>query len=170
MSIIFELLRGLFPKRRFNSEFIDRLNETTQIMSKDFAQGFVNLRRAGLASEAIAKLSLDHVEGCFDVRPLVIALHKAFLIVRVEMKHSFPNRRVILAGRAVRFERDKGLRVMVCYHLQIVARQIGFVRTHLVHREVTTCFLYESSKLRTIVSVRVCDFDARDNVSFHSAH
>ena len=36
-------------------------------MSKNFTEGFVDLRRAGLASEAVAKLGLNHMEGRFDV-------------------------------------------------------------------------------------------------------
>jgi len=51
-------------------------------------------------------------------------------------------------------------------HLQIVARQIALSALHLVHREVTTCFLYEYQQTRTIVAFESVDFDARDNVSF----
>lgn len=32
-------------------------------MRQNFAKGFVDLSRAGLASKAVAKLRLDHVEG-----------------------------------------------------------------------------------------------------------
>ena len=58
---------GLFPEGWFDAEFVHGLNETAEVMSKDFAKGFVYLRRARLASETVAKLGLNHMEGCFDV-------------------------------------------------------------------------------------------------------
>jgi len=60
-------LSGLFPKRRFDAELIHRLNENAYVMRQHFTKGFVDLRCAGLASQAVAKLGLDHVEGSFDV-------------------------------------------------------------------------------------------------------
>ena len=36
-------------------------------MSKNFTEGFVDLRRARLASQTLAQLGLDHTERCFDV-------------------------------------------------------------------------------------------------------
>ena len=91
----------------------------------------------------------------------MVALHKALLIIRVEVKHSIPNRRMVLAGRAVRLERDERLCLMVCYYLQVVARQIGFVRAHLSHREVAARGLNESCELRTVVSIAFSHFEGR---------
>lgn len=48
--------------------------QAAQVMSKHFANRFIDLSRAGLAA-SVAKLGLDHVEGGFDVAPLVVALH-----------------------------------------------------------------------------------------------
>src|SRR5207253_743925 len=101
----------------------------------------------------------------------MIAPHEASLIVRIVVKHSIPNRRMpFLTARAVRLERNKGLRVMVCYYLQIVARQIGFVRAHLRHCEVAARSLYESGELRRVASVTVCDLDRCYHVGFDAAH
>jgi len=86
------------------------------------------------------------------------------------MKGSLPNFRMLRTGRAVRLERDERLRVMVCYYLQIVARQIGFVRAHLGHSEVASGCLNQSGELRTIVRVGVRDFDAGNDVGLRSAH
>lgn len=36
-------------------------------MGQYFAQGFVDLSHPGFASQTVAKLGLDHVEGGFDV-------------------------------------------------------------------------------------------------------
>ncbi len=55
------------PKVRFGPEFINRLNHTAQIMRQHFTEGFIDLRRARLASQSVAKLGLDHQEGGFDV-------------------------------------------------------------------------------------------------------
>lgn len=82
-------LSRFLPERRFDAEFVHGLNETAEVVSQDFAHRFIDLRRARLASETVAKLRLDHVEGGFDVGSFVIALHEAFLIERVEVKHSF---------------------------------------------------------------------------------
>jgi hypothetical protein len=56
-----------------------------------FAQGFVNLCRARLASQTVAKLTLDHMEGRFDIAALVVALHETFLIKRIVVKDSLPD-------------------------------------------------------------------------------
>ena len=60
-------LSRLFPKRWLNTEFVNGLNEAAQIMSEHFTQCFIDLRRARLAAEPVAKLGLDHREGGFDV-------------------------------------------------------------------------------------------------------
>lgn len=49
-------LGRLFREDRFDAEFIHGLNEAAQVMRQDLAKSFVNLRRAGLASQAVAKL------------------------------------------------------------------------------------------------------------------
>src|SRR5260370_806655 len=86
------------------------------------------------------------------------------------MEHTWPNRRMLLTGCAVRLKRDVRHRMMVCYYLHIVARQIGFIGAHLTHSEVAARGLNEPGKLRTVASVEVCDFDAGHNVRSGSAH
>ena len=60
-------LSRLFPEGWFDAEFIHGLNETAEVMCQDFAKSFIDLRRAGLTAEAVAKLGLNHGEGRFDV-------------------------------------------------------------------------------------------------------
>lgn len=55
------------PECWFDAEFVHALHQAAKAMSKNFAQRFVDLRRTRFASEAVAKLGFDHVEGCFDV-------------------------------------------------------------------------------------------------------
>ena len=45
-------------------------------MRQHFAQRFVNLSRAGLAAETVAKLGLDHMKGRFDIAPFVGTPHE----------------------------------------------------------------------------------------------
>jgi len=86
------------------------------------------------------------------------------------MKGSLPNLRMLRAGRAVRLESDKRLRVMVCYYLHIVTRQIGFVRAHLSHSEVAASSFHKSGELRTVISVCVRNLNTCDDVGFDAAH
>lgn len=66
-------------------------------MTKHLTKSLIDLRGFGLASQSDSKLCLDHVERGFDIGSLVIALHKAFGVVVIEMVHRLPNRR--LSGR-----------------------------------------------------------------------
>ena len=90
----------------------------------------------------------------------MIALHEALLIERVEVKHSLPNRRVVLAGRAVRFERDIRHRGVVNDRLQVVARKIGFVSAHFVHHKVASRGVHKRLELRAVVRVRSGNLNA----------
>ena len=110
------------------------------------------------------------MKGGFDVAPLVVALHEASLIEGIKVKHSFPNRGVVLTRDAIRLERDIGHSVMVNDRLQVVARQIGFVGAHFGHREVAPGRFNQPLELRAIVSVTLCDFDGGDNIRFDPAH
>ena len=60
-------LSRLFPESRFDAEFVNGLNETTEVMGEHFAESFIDLRCARLAAEPVAKLGLDHRESSFDV-------------------------------------------------------------------------------------------------------
>jgi len=100
----------------------------------------------------------------------VIALHEALLVERVEMKHTLPDRRMVFAGCAVRLERDVRHGLMVCYYLQVVARQISLVRAHFSHRKIAASGLNQSLKLRTVGNVRISNLDAGYDVRCRSAH
>ena len=55
------------PKLRFDVQLKHRLNQTAKIVAKNFAEGFVDLRCLGFASQTVAKLGFDHAESRFDV-------------------------------------------------------------------------------------------------------
>ena len=76
-------------------------------MAEYLAQRFVDLRRPCLASQAVSELRLNHVEGGLHVAALVIVLHEAFRVVRVEVEHLLKEVAILpVAARAVGLERD----------------------------------------------------------------
>lgn len=60
-------LRALLPERRFNSKFIDRLNQYAQIVAQHLTQDLVRLGNGRFGADTAAKLRLDHVESGFHV-------------------------------------------------------------------------------------------------------
>lgn len=52
----------LSPKCRLNAEFVNELNETTDVMTQNLAQRLVRLRGYSLAPQAFAKLYFNHTE------------------------------------------------------------------------------------------------------------
>jgi hypothetical protein len=46
-----------------------------------------NLPGVSLAADSLAELRLDHVEGAFDVRTLVVVPHEKLLVVLIPKKH-----------------------------------------------------------------------------------
>lgn len=59
-------------------------------MTQDFAEGFVDLRCLGFASQTVTKFRLDDAEGGFNVAPLVVLLQEPPLIEFVIMIHLPP--------------------------------------------------------------------------------
>lgn len=55
------------PESRLNAKFINGLNETADIVTKNLAQDFVNLRCRCLALETFAKLRLNHAERRLNI-------------------------------------------------------------------------------------------------------
>ena len=88
------------PKSGFDAKLVMRLDETTEIMAKDFTKHFVELSHWQLGADKAAKLALDHAKGCLDIRPLVIVLHKGFTVQAVVMKHLIPDFTLALICRA----------------------------------------------------------------------
>jgi hypothetical protein len=70
----------LCPKVNINAKLIHALNDAAQVMSEDFTQDFIHLRRVRIASQPLTKLALYHAESRLDIRALMIMLHERFLI------------------------------------------------------------------------------------------
>ena len=87
------------------------MNENDQVVTDDFAKGFVDHRSIGLGTKAVTKFALHHTEGRFDVRPLMVALQKLFVLPQEKVEH-FAVGLASLASFAsvastVRFKRDE---------------------------------------------------------------
>ena len=59
--------RSLRPKLRLDFQLVHNLVQTTDVMRQDFAECFIDLRRARLTSQTVAKLRLDHMKRSFDI-------------------------------------------------------------------------------------------------------
>jgi len=73
---------------------VDALNHAAQIVTQHLAQCLVDLRRECSTSQALTKLTLDHVKRGFDVGPLVVVLQKLRAIERVKVAHPRPQLRL----------------------------------------------------------------------------
>jgi len=74
------------------------MNENDQIMIQDFTKRFVNHRNIGLAPQTLSESPLHHAECGFDVRPLVIVLHKFGAPELKVMDHPCPSLATLAAG------------------------------------------------------------------------
>jgi hypothetical protein len=94
-------------------------------VTQNLTKSLIDLSGFGLASQGNSKLRLDHVKRSFDVRPLVVALHKPLRVETVKMKHLPPDsgtssiRLRPIKGHTVALEGNVRLRVMVYHRLQI---------------------------------------------------
>ena len=55
------------PKSRFDSQFVNRLNQDAQIVTKHLTQRLVDLCGVRPTSPPLTKLTLDHVKRGFDI-------------------------------------------------------------------------------------------------------
>src|ERR1035438_339943 len=79
------------PESRLNLQFVNRMNESAEVMANHFAQNLVDLSGRGLRSDRSAELSFEHRESSFDVRPLVVVRRELLPVKLVEVKHPAPN-------------------------------------------------------------------------------
>lgn len=56
-------------------------------MAEDFTERFIDAARLALTSDRLPELGLDHGEGAFRVRPLVVMRHELFAVQAVIVEH-----------------------------------------------------------------------------------
>jgi hypothetical protein len=160
------------------------LNETADIVTKNFTKGFVSLRDLGLASQAVAKLRLDHTESRFNVAALMVLLEKPLLIETEVVVHLMPESALALyilpsilclrhfqsvgpIRRTVFLERYVGHRVMVYDRLQIRCRQVRLICGDFLHHKIPRGRINKGLKVfyvrcETIRNLN-CGYDVRLN-------
>lgn len=154
-------------------------------MTQNLTKSLIDLRRFGFASQAIAKLCLDHAERRFNVGSLVVLLQEPCLIEVVIVEKSPPKSafssptlslvvRLLLAPcklrRAIYLERNVRHGVMVYYGLKIIRGQVSLVCRYFCHREIAPGRFNQSLEDRTITCEAIADFDGGNNVRLDAAH
>src|SRR5207248_55739 len=94
----------------------------------ELAQNLIPHRRVRPTTDVVAELRLDHAERALDIRALVIVTEKLVAPELEVTEHSLPQRPGF-ARNAVDLERDECRPAMPFDQLQILFRQVGFVRT-----------------------------------------
>jgi hypothetical protein len=159
------------PELRLDAELIDGLDDAAEVMAEHLAKHFVGLRDGRLASQPLAKLSLNHGERSLHVRAFVVVLHEILLVVLIPKKEPLPHRaaasvrrrRVLAKGDVRRAAVDEN-------KVQVLLGGIGFVRGHLADLKVPRGRLNERPELRAIARVRVANFNRGDDVRVDARH
>src|SRR5262245_35044925 len=113
------------PKIRFNTKFVNRLHEDTEVMTNNLAQHLVHLRCRFLRPQRPSKLRFHHRKSALDIRPLVVVLQK-FVAVELEaMPHLSPRSRSITLR--VDLERNVRHSASVANYVHAQLREVTFV-------------------------------------------
>lgn len=154
-------------------------------MTQHLTKSLINLRGLSFTSQGITKLALNHGERSLNVAALVIPLQKPFMVEAVIMIHAspqftlFPPLDLLIERlpfclsplrRTISLKRNVGHRVVVCYDLEVICRQVSFVRRHFLHREITPGRFNKPLEERAIAREAIADFDSGNDVSFDAAH
>lgn len=142
-------------------------------MTKHLTQRLIDLRRFGLASQGDSELRFDHRERGFDIRAFVVALHKLFRVVAVQVIHLLPKNGMSFRFGlllAVALERNEWHGVVVYYCLQIRVRQVGLIRAHFIHNKVLRRCLNQPFELRGVAGISLSHFNGSNNVRSDAAH
>ena len=89
---------ALSPKHRFDSKFVHLVNQYDKIVAEHLAQGLIDHRSVGFASQGISKLAFNHAKGGFDVGSLVVVLQKLAALELEVMVHLFPSPATVAAA------------------------------------------------------------------------
>ena len=107
-------------------------------MTKYLTENFIDLSDWCFCPNHSTELHLNHGEGGFSIRPLVVMLHKDFAIEVVIMPHALPQtikRLVTLTTLRVAFEGDIRDSVYSLYGMKILPARIRLISRYLVDIE-----------------------------------
>src|ERR1051325_9357395 len=173
------------PESRLNAELENRLNETADIVTKNLAQSFVDLRALRLTAQPVTELRLDHAESCLNVREFVITLQKNLAVEFIVVIHLSP-KNVFLFPLLTKcavwskscshvrvgsdFERNVWHSLMVHDYLQICRRRVRLIRTDFLHHKASASTFNERFEIFCIVRITLRYLNRRDDVCLHAAH
>ena len=107
-------------------------------MTQNLTEDFINLSNRGLGSDTGSKFGLNHVEGSFYIRPLMVMSQKLFPIEVVVVPRSLPETIICampLRSGAVGLERDIRRSVYSYYSVEILFAGISLISRHFINIE-----------------------------------
>ena len=134
----------------FNAQFMNGLDQHTQIMAEHLAQHFVELPDIALAPYRIAKLRLDHAEGRLNIGPLVVMGSKLLSIIHEVVIHFRPDR-VVFGDCCIDLERNKRCSIGLRYSGKVGIAEIRLVSGDFLHLEILGGALQEWYKVGCII-------------------
>jgi len=162
------------PECRLKSQFVYALDKDADVMTQDFAKDFVDLSDRGLSPDRTPKFALNHKEGRLNIRPLVVMLHKGFLVEIVEVPHSVPQAvklmMMVALTSGVRPKRYVGRSADSLNSPQIPPVGIGFVRRDLIDVESLSRFLHQHGQLGVVSREMWGSLSTGDDMGFDTAH
>jgi hypothetical protein len=161
------------PEGRLKPQLVDALDKDADVMTQNLAKDFVDLSDGGFCPNRTPKLSLYHREGGFDIRPLVIVLHKGFLVEVVEVPHSLPETIVCpvpLRSLAVVLEGYIGHSVDSHHSVKVLFAGIRLVSRNFPDVEGLGSCVQKRSELRGISRLGWGDFGTGYHMGFDSTY
>jgi hypothetical protein len=142
-------------------------------MAENLTKDFINLSSRGLSPYRTPELSLYHREGGLDIRPLVVVLHKGFLVEVIEVPHSVPQpvKLVVMVALSSGVSPE---RYVCCsaYRLdcpQIPPISIGFISGYLIDVEGLSRLVDQSGQLSVVSRCVGCSLGAGNDMGLDTA-
>src|SRR5437762_105994 len=115
------------------------MNQYDQVVTENFAKGFVDHRSIGLRAKAVTNFAFDHSEGRLNISPIVIVLKEFFVLPQEVSEHVAPYFAVLSCRSkvcAVRLESNERESSGISNGGNVLHAQIGLIARYLRHREV----------------------------------
>jgi len=143
-------------------------------MTQNLTKDFIDLSSRCLSPNRTAELSLNHGEGSFDIRPLVIMLHKGFLIKVIEMPHTTPQpvklMMMVSLTSGTNLEGDISRATHRLHRMEIAPVGVCLVCGDLIDSECLGSLINKSGELNVISRCVRGSFSTSNDMGFDSAH
>ena len=138
-------------------------------MADHLAQHLVDLGRRRLGPDRSTKLTLQHRERAFDIRPLVMVRQELLPVELEVVVHLRPDLASVVRDGS-RLERDIRGGPQGINQLHVSLAQVALVGRHFGKLKPLCRAFHQSSELRKIADFGCRDFNAGNNVRSHSRH